>query len=233
MNDMPLQFPYYDDFTLFPVNQDNSRFTLDSSDGSGQLETHHDSMTQPLFPALQCSDNAFYVDGQVSPELDYADNSFSYLDMSQITSQELLYPSDHVLPASITPWDAIEFTHADLIATACTNLVSTTSTPASLSSSHKMSLPDSGDGHEDVSRQPTRQRRRSTKPIRCPISSCAHAKRLARSRRDLHRHIWAHHEDYAIKNSIQPESEICPICKTVGRKDNVRRHMRTQHGMRD
>ncbi|KAK4167029.1 hypothetical protein QBC43DRAFT_12364 [Cladorrhinum sp. PSN259] len=44
--------------------------------------------------------------------------------------------------------------------------------------------------------------------------------------KDLHRHLWSHHNNYARANNIPKDEEICdyPGCDYKGRKDNVKRH---------
>lgn len=75
------------------------------------------------------------------------------------------------------------------------------------------------------------KRRRRSKPILCPVSGCPQGIKHHRSRRDLNRHLWARHEHYAADHSIPEEKEACRVCGVEQRKDNVKRHMRTKHGM--
>ena len=61
----------------------------------------------------------------------------------------------------------------------------------------------------------------------CPI--CFDKKGAAR---DLRRHLWARHPDYATRYQVRSEKVSCPYpgCSHTGRKDNVNRHVRTKHG---
>ncbi len=66
-------------------------------------------------------------------------------------------------------------------------------------------------------------RRRATT---CPV--CFDTKGSAR---DVDRHIWAHHRDYATEHQVPSEERRCPHrhCPYVGRKDNLNRHIKAKH----
>ena len=61
----------------------------------------------------------------------------------------------------------------------------------------------------------------------CPV--CFERKGAAR---DVRRHLWVRHPEYASQNQVRSEKVSCPYpgCRHTGRKDNVNRHMRTKHG---
>ena len=61
----------------------------------------------------------------------------------------------------------------------------------------------------------------------CPV--CFERKGAAR---DVRRHLWVRHPEYASQNQVRSEKVSCPYpgCRHTGRKDNVNRHMRTRHG---
>ncbi|KAK0710561.1 hypothetical protein B0T21DRAFT_268771, partial [Apiosordaria backusii] len=62
-----------------------------------------------------------------------------------------------------------------------------------------------------------------TKRRKCPIETCEGG---GAESKDLHRHIWAHHSDYARENNIPKVDDMCgfPGCEYHGRKDNLKRH---------
>lgn len=66
-----------------------------------------------------------------------------------------------------------------------------------------------------------------TKPRQCHFCLFATAER-----RDLNRHFWAHHEEYARAHSIPRDRRVCPDCGQRSRGDNLSRHKRRKHGDR-
>jgi hypothetical protein len=64
----------------------------------------------------------------------------------------------------------------------------------------------------------------------CSVGTCT--KRHG-SQRDLNRHMWSCHESYAIANKVPTEKRRCTVCGMESRNDNVKRHMRTIHGIKD
>lgn len=64
-----------------------------------------------------------------------------------------------------------------------------------------------------------------TRPFTC-LCGKAHARK-----KDLDRHMWAHHEADARRLKIPPVRAVCPFpgCGFDGRQDNVQRHIRTKH----
>ena len=69
--------------------------------------------------------------------------------------------------------------------------------------------------------------RKHVKPEKCPVCGAQKA-----ALRDLHRHIWTDHKDYAARENIPSESRQCPVagCTYTGRKDNLARHCKKKHG---
>lgn len=67
-------------------------------------------------------------------------------------------------------------------------------------------------------------------PILCPVNYCPQSKKVHRSKRDLRRHIWIKHKDYAIEQKVPVESKTCDLCGMVSRKDNLKRHLKKIHG---
>jgi hypothetical protein len=66
-----------------------------------------------------------------------------------------------------------------------------------------------------------------TKPLGCPL--CPKADYSAAQKREVNRHLWAKHPDYAQSNNIPRERATCLECEYEGRRDNVRRHRQDQH----
>ncbi|KAK3385946.1 hypothetical protein B0H63DRAFT_473887 [Podospora didyma] len=66
-----------------------------------------------------------------------------------------------------------------------------------------------------------------TKPSKCPIcgptSESFHG---TAQKRDLHRHMWAHHPNTARDQNIPREEAPCRYCHKMFRKDNGKRHER-------
>jgi hypothetical protein len=54
----------------------------------------------------------------------------------------------------------------------------------------------------------------------CPATHCNYVA----PRRDLNRHLWTNHSDYARENGIPKEEDICEQCGYRSRKDRVKRH---------
>ncbi|KAH8880234.1 hypothetical protein GQ53DRAFT_755219 [Thozetella sp. PMI_491] len=73
---------------------------------------------------------------------------------------------------------------------------------------------------------PSRDQGGRKRTTTCPV--CSDTKGSAR---DLDRHLWTHHRDYAVENQIPSEERPCPYphCPYVGRKDNLSRHIKTRH----
>ncbi|KAK4464423.1 hypothetical protein QBC42DRAFT_45780 [Cladorrhinum samala] len=67
-----------------------------------------------------------------------------------------------------------------------------------------------------------------TRRRRCPIRGCQAG---SGETRDLNRHLWTNHREYARENNVPKEEIPCdfPGCDYKGRKDNVKRHKDT-HG---
>jgi len=63
----------------------------------------------------------------------------------------------------------------------------------------------------------------------CPYPRCP---TTARTARDIHRHIWTKHPQYADQLEIPSEKRDCPSprCGHSSRKDNVSRHYKRKHG---
>jgi len=49
------------------------------------------------------------------------------------------------------------------------------------------------------------------------------------SKKDLHRHYWAHHPITAELENIPTSDAQCPTCGVPGRSDNIARHRKNQH----
>ncbi|KAK4204539.1 hypothetical protein QBC40DRAFT_303420 [Triangularia verruculosa] len=62
-----------------------------------------------------------------------------------------------------------------------------------------------------------------SKRRKCPIEGC---KGGGAETKDLHRHLWANHPDYARENDIPRVDQPCgwPGCDYYGRTDNLKRH---------
>ncbi|KAK7955143.1 hypothetical protein PG996_015951 [Apiospora saccharicola] len=65
----------------------------------------------------------------------------------------------------------------------------------------------------------------------CPVVGCDRQNDGFDSTRDLNRHLWSNHEDYAEEHDTPSELRKCgvPGCSMVCRKDNLRRHQETVH----
>jgi hypothetical protein len=60
------------------------------------------------------------------------------------------------------------------------------------------------------------------KPIKCPVRGCQHADA---ENRDLNRHCWTYHKEYAKKKDLPKVDALCESCgKHFTRKDNLKRH---------
>jgi len=68
-----------------------------------------------------------------------------------------------------------------------------------------------------------------TKRRKCPIKDCRY--RGAAEYKDIYRHLWAHHENYAREHGVKRDLDRCEVCDYYGRRDNVKRHKRLQHGI--
>jgi hypothetical protein len=66
--------------------------------------------------------------------------------------------------------------------------------------------------------------------LQSPICPCC--PKQAISRRDMKRHVWYQHGDYALSVGIPPQDVVCPApgCNKTGRSDNISRHYKTKHG---
>jgi len=64
-----------------------------------------------------------------------------------------------------------------------------------------------------------------TRPLRCQLCGVAKAER-----KDLNRHLWVHHKDFARKNNIPSDMIACPDCGEQTRSDNLKRHRTRKHG---
>lgn len=58
--------------------------------------------------------------------------------------------------------------------------------------------------------------------LQCPLCDKMH-----RTKRNLTRHLWTNHREYARQNGIPTEDEICQVCGSTMRRDNLRRHEKT------
>jgi len=63
-----------------------------------------------------------------------------------------------------------------------------------------------------------------SKPCKCSLCSYSTAQR-----KDLDRHYWTTHENYAREHNIPDDKIGCPYCRERGRSDNIRRHIRRKH----
>jgi len=70
----------------------------------------------------------------------------------------------------------------------------------------------------------TKHERTHTRPQRCELCGDAKAER-----KDLYRHFWAHHKDYAQEENIPNDIIACPHCGEETRSDNLKRHMFRKH----
>lgn len=69
--------------------------------------------------------------------------------------------------------------------------------------------------------------KKHTRPLHCEKCPAAVAER-----RDLIRHYWTYHQDYARKHGFQSERSECAVChRKFTRKDNLTRHVRKYHGV--
>lgn len=67
-----------------------------------------------------------------------------------------------------------------------------------------------------------------TRPYDCPLCDSATA-----ARKDLHRHFWVSHPRYAKENNIPNDKMVCPYCQKESRSDNLKRHIKSQHGFQN
>jgi hypothetical protein len=67
---------------------------------------------------------------------------------------------------------------------------------------------------------------RHVKPFHCPLEGCGSAHG---AKKDLNRHLWCHHTNYATTHNVPDKPEACPKCGKIFRKDNMARHMRSKH----
>ncbi|KAK0724497.1 hypothetical protein B0H67DRAFT_481293, partial [Lasiosphaeris hirsuta] len=65
------------------------------------------------------------------------------------------------------------------------------------------------------------------KPTKCVATGCTAG---FAELKDMHRHMWTNHADQARALSIPNETRKCPDCDFKGRRDNLKRHVRTKHG---
>jgi uncharacterized C2H2 Zn-finger protein len=66
------------------------------------------------------------------------------------------------------------------------------------------------------------------KPVQCPREGCNHR---AAWNKDINRHVWSHHADWARARNWPSQEKTCDICGMVlGRGDVAKRHMAEQHG---
>ena len=63
-----------------------------------------------------------------------------------------------------------------------------------------------------------------TKPQKCHLCSTATAER-----KDLNRHYWVHHKQYARGETLRPVTVACHDCGEETRSDNLTRHRRRKH----
>lgn len=70
------------------------------------------------------------------------------------------------------------------------------------------------------------EQRHHLKSFQCPQCAKAHG-----AKRDLERHIWSQHPKYASDHQVPTEKRTCRVCGKEARRDNLKRHMRTVHGI--
>lgn len=70
--------------------------------------------------------------------------------------------------------------------------------------------------------------KRHSRPFTCPVSSCG---KPHGAKRDLGRHLWSKHPEYAAAHGVFNEHRQCQVCGKVQRSDNLVRHMASQHGI--
>ncbi|KAK3997839.1 hypothetical protein QBC44DRAFT_46142 [Cladorrhinum sp. PSN332] len=63
----------------------------------------------------------------------------------------------------------------------------------------------------------------------CPESDDPRRPSRFAERKDLHRHYWTNHPDYARGNNIPNDRMECPFCTYKSRSDNVLRHIEKKH----
>jgi hypothetical protein len=68
-----------------------------------------------------------------------------------------------------------------------------------------------------------------TRPLQCHL--CESPFRAA-ERKDLNRHFWVWHKEYARENGIPSDNVECPDCGEETRSDNLKRHKTRKHGGR-
>jgi hypothetical protein len=66
-----------------------------------------------------------------------------------------------------------------------------------------------------------------TKPLECHL--CVDRPFGAAERKDLNRHFWVWHREYARENGIPSDHVECPECGEETRSDNLKRHMTRKH----
>ncbi|KAH8589270.1 hypothetical protein B0O99DRAFT_600067 [Bisporella sp. PMI_857] len=71
----------------------------------------------------------------------------------------------------------------------------------------------------------TKHMKNHVKPLICAVCQSSGAA----EKKDLHRHYWVHHPEYARENGIPKEEKTCPDCGHTGRSDNIKRHWGTCH----
>jgi hypothetical protein len=72
-----------------------------------------------------------------------------------------------------------------------------------------------------------RNKEGNDKSGKCPLCP-----KIISAVRDINRHLWSRHPQYAVQIGVKSETRDCPFrgCRYRGRRDNVNRHYKTKHG---
>ncbi|KAK4442345.1 hypothetical protein QBC34DRAFT_418849 [Podospora aff. communis PSN243] len=74
-----------------------------------------------------------------------------------------------------------------------------------------------------------RHLREHFRPISCPVLDSLHCVQGFSQKKQLHRHLWVRHRDYAALHKTPTVEKICPYCGIKERSDNLKRHIRNLH----
>jgi len=69
----------------------------------------------------------------------------------------------------------------------------------------------------------TKHQRNHSRPISCQFCPRSEFKGVAQNK-DLYRHYWIKHPEWAAANNIPKEEATCPRCGKTKRSDNIKRH---------